>query len=174
MPCLLLHTYLLRVDTDPDYFCRYTLDGDNRLQNSYWSDPTSCRDYKAFGQAMAFDSTYKNNAYGKPLVIVCGVNHHYRTSVFGFALLLDEKTATFEWLLTIFLTAMGGETPKVVVTDGDLAMRQAIAKVLPNARHCLWSWHLIRNAESQIHDENFTTKFAHCMLANCTRDQFDI
>lgn len=90
-----------KVETDPSFFFffRHTVDEHKRLQNLFWANSTACWDYDTFGQAMAFDSTYKNNAYGKPLVIVCNVNHHYRTIIFGFVLLGDEKKETYEWLL---------------------------------------------------------------------------
>lgn len=81
---------------------------------------------------MAFDSTYKNNAYGKPLVIVYGVNHHYRTTIFGFALLSEETIETYKWLISTFLTTMGETILNVILTDKNLAMRQAIETVRPS------------------------------------------
>ena len=43
---------------------------------------------------MAFDTTYKKNAYDKPLMPIVSVNHH-QTIVFALALLVDETTDTF-------------------------------------------------------------------------------
>ena len=36
----------------------------------------------------------------------------------------------------------GGKEPKSIITDQDLAMGVAIAKVLPRTRHCLFLWHI--------------------------------
>ena len=63
-------------------------------------------DYACFGNVLAFDTTYKTNAYKKPLVVLVGVNHHHQTVVFGCALLMDESIATYEWVLETFLIVM--------------------------------------------------------------------
>ncbi|RYQ98503.1 hypothetical protein Ahy_B07g086233 isoform B [Arachis hypogaea] len=99
-------------------------------------------DYHCFGDIVAFDSTYKKNKYNKPLVIFSGCNHHGQTVIFGFGLLSDETTETYKWLLETFVEVMGGKSPKAVITDGDLAMRDAIKNVLPDATHRLCGWHL--------------------------------
>ena len=70
------------------YF-EYTLNEENRLRN-FWTDTVGRYDYEQFGDVLAFDVTYKKNAYNKPLVAFVGVNHHKRTTVFGFAILIDE------------------------------------------------------------------------------------
>ncbi|XP_015940844.1 protein FAR1-RELATED SEQUENCE 5-like [Arachis duranensis] len=48
------------------------------------------------------------------------------TIIFGSGLLSDKTTETYKWLLETFVEAMGGKSPKAVITDGDLAMRDAI------------------------------------------------
>ncbi|RYR53030.1 hypothetical protein Ahy_A06g027885 [Arachis hypogaea] len=53
----------------------------------------------------------------------CG---RWKTVIFGSGLLSDETTETYKWLLETFVEAMGGKSPKAVITDGDLAMRDAI------------------------------------------------
>ena len=63
-------------------------------------------DYACFGDVLAFDTTYRTNAYKKPLVVLVGVNHHHQTVVFGCALLMDESIATYEWVLETFLIAI--------------------------------------------------------------------
>lgn len=88
---------------------------------------TSQRDYRCFSDALAFDTTYRTNAFNKPLVIFVGVNNYFKTRVFGFALLQNEKTETYVWVLQTFLHCMNGLAPKVVVTNGDNAMKLAIA-----------------------------------------------
>ena len=62
--------------------------------------------------------------------------------VFGSALLIDESVGTYEWVLETFLIAMMNKKPISVVTDGDKVMRKAIKKVIPDACHCMCSWHL--------------------------------
>ena len=83
-------------------------------------------DYGCFGDVLAFDTTYRTNAYKKPLVVLVGVNHHHQTMVSGCALFMDESIGTYEWVLETFLIAMMNKKPIFVVIDGDKAMRKAI------------------------------------------------
>jgi zinc finger SWIM domain-containing protein 3 len=41
-----------------------------------WCDFQSQMDYRAFGDVIVFDGTYKTNKYNMPLVSFVGVNHH--------------------------------------------------------------------------------------------------
>ncbi|GFY99602.1 far-red elongated hypocotyls 3 [Actinidia rufa] len=54
----------------------------------------------------------------------------------------DETELTFLWLFETWLEAMGGHAPTSIITDQDLAMKGAIAKVFPNTRHRLCIWHI--------------------------------
>ncbi|KAL4275240.1 hypothetical protein AHAS_Ahas20G0087400 [Arachis hypogaea] len=49
--------------------------------------------------------------------------------------------------------------PKVIVTDGDESMREAIRSEFSNAAHRLCTWHLARNAIVNIKDKNFCATF---------------
>ncbi|XP_025674204.1 protein FAR1-RELATED SEQUENCE 5-like [Arachis hypogaea] len=102
-------------------------------------------DYKLFGDVVVFDATYCSNKYKKPLVVFSGSNHHKQTAIFGFALLEDEEVHTYRWVLLNLVDVMDNKKPSVVVTDGDKAMRAAIADVLPSARHWLCGWHFEKN-----------------------------
>ncbi|XP_071917291.1 protein FAR1-RELATED SEQUENCE 5-like [Coffea arabica] len=70
------------------------------------NDSQSRLDYQYFGDVLVFDSTYRTNAYRKPLVILVSVNHHYVTTIFGYALIADETKDTYKWVLETFLEAM--------------------------------------------------------------------
>ncbi|XP_034680220.1 protein FAR1-RELATED SEQUENCE 7-like [Vitis riparia] len=63
--------------------------------------------------------------------------------------------------------------PISVVTDGDKAMRKAIKKVLPHACHRLCSWHLQRNAFTNVHIKDFTSIFARCMFMRGSAEEFE-
>lgn len=83
-----------------------------------------------FGDVITFEATYHTNVYHNPLVVIVGINHHYKTTIFVFALLTAETEQAYTWLLVTLLDAMEGKHPKVVLTDGDKAMRKAISKKL--------------------------------------------
>ncbi|XP_052291814.1 protein FAR1-RELATED SEQUENCE 5-like [Citrus sinensis] len=162
-----------RKSSDPSFFYDFTITSSNRLGDLFWCDGGSCADYALFGDVIAFDATYKTNAYRKPLVVILGINHHRRTIVFGFALLSDETEHTYTWLLETLMTAMNNKHPRTVVTDGDKAMRNAISKTFPEASHRLCCWHLVRNAQTNIQNPEFTTEFRRCMMNAYTKEEFD-
>lgn len=64
------------------------------------------------------------------------------------------------------LEVMGGKSPVLVITDGDVAMRNAIKQVLPNAHHRLCAWHLLRNATSNVKNPQFVSRLRQCMLGD--------
>ncbi|XP_024041905.1 protein FAR1-RELATED SEQUENCE 3-like [Citrus clementina] len=102
---------IIKVDIDPDFFCKYFVDEENRVANLFWVDSIARLDYSYFGDVLAFDSTYKTNEYRKPLVILLGVNNHYAITVFGCAILADEIVETYTWVLETFLFAMNNKKP---------------------------------------------------------------
>ncbi|KAL5556305.1 hypothetical protein UlMin_038541 [Ulmus minor] len=112
-----------------------------------------------FTDALAFDTTYRTNAFNKLLVIFVGVNNHFHTCVFGFSLLMNETIDTHMWVLEAFLECMQKRTPKVVITDGDTSMKVAITKCFLDAVHRLCGWHLSTNATTNIKSPQFTKAF---------------
>ncbi|KAE8695979.1 hypothetical protein F3Y22_tig00110678pilonHSYRG00334 [Hibiscus syriacus] len=131
---------------DPGFFVTYSVDESGALHNLIWSDSTSRSDYICFGDVIAFDTTCKDNLYGRPIMPIVGVNHHHNTIVFATAIITDETSQSFE----------------------------AIKSVIPNAKHILCSWHLSRNAQANIGDPKFTAAFSRCMVSWWTTNEFDI
>ena len=82
--------------------------------------------YRNFGDVVAFDTIYRTDRYDMPFVPFTGVNHHYQSILFGFALVRDELKTTFEWVLSTWLEAMEGKEPLAIITDKDQAMAAAI------------------------------------------------
>ena len=97
---------------DPSFFFRYTKDEDGSLENLFWCGRQSRIEYKTFGHVLVFDTTYKCNAYNKPLVLV-GVNHNRKTIPFGCALVVHEKEESFIWVLESLVEAGDGRKPKL-------------------------------------------------------------
>ncbi|ESR65514.1 hypothetical protein CICLE_v100102261mg, partial [Citrus x clementina] len=155
------------------FFYEYTIDQEHRLGDLFWCDGGARADYAVFGDVLAFDATYRTNAYKKPFVVFLGINHHRKSIVFGFALLSDEKEHTYVWLLQTFLAAMEGKQPATVITDGDRAMRNAIIKTFPVSVHRLCCWHLGRNAQANIHNTEFVNDFRRFMFQPYNEDEFN-
>ena len=92
---------------------------------------------------------------------------------FGLALLADETTDTFVWVLRTFFEAMLNKSPISFVTNRDMAMQRAIKTVFLNARHRLCTWHLPHNSKANIPDVLFAEAFNKCMNSWWTRKEFD-
>ncbi|KAE8661408.1 hypothetical protein F3Y22_tig00113725pilonHSYRG00137 [Hibiscus syriacus] len=82
---------------DPGFFVTYSVDESGALHNLIWSDSTSRSDYICFGDVIVFDTTYKDNLYGRPIMPIVGVNHHHNTIMFATAIIADETSQSFEW-----------------------------------------------------------------------------
>ncbi|XP_028118377.1 protein FAR1-RELATED SEQUENCE 5-like [Camellia sinensis] len=152
-----------KADANPYFFYKYDKDQENRLGKLFWADSRSRLDYAAFGDVLVFDTTYKTNAYNKPFVIFIGVNNHFETTIFACNLLVDETISTYTWVLQKLLETMDNKRPVSVLIDGDMAMREAIQKVFPNAKHRLCNWHIHRNAKRNVQVDGFEGHFKHLM-----------
>ncbi|KAL4322467.1 protein FAR1-RELATED SEQUENCE 5-like [Arachis ipaensis] len=162
-----------KTEMDPLAVVKYSYCAEKHLGNLFWSDGHMQYDYECFGDVLAFDSTYKKNLYNRPLVIFSGTNHHRQTIMFGFGLLEDEKIPSYKWLLGCFLEVMQSKEPKVVVTDGDESMKEAIRSEFPNATHRLCSWHLARNALQKIKDSDFCAAFKTAVYGHFDVKEFE-
>ncbi|XP_058211537.1 protein FAR1-RELATED SEQUENCE 5-like [Rhododendron vialii] len=162
-----------QVSNDPLFFFKYTVDEDDRLETLFWTDGRSKMDYAAFGDVLIFDTTYRTNAYKKPFVILAGVSNNFTTTIFACALMSKEMEDTYNWFLSTFLEAMDGKWPISVVTNGDLAMRNAIRNIFSDVRHRLCSWHLERNAVKNVHIPEFISDFTILMQMECDVEEFE-
>ncbi|XP_057719370.1 protein FAR-RED IMPAIRED RESPONSE 1-like [Arachis stenosperma] len=68
---------------------------------------------------------------------------------------------------------MHQKEPKVVVTDGDESMKEAIKTEFSNATHRLCTWHLARNAVSNIKDNDFCAAFKTAVYGHFEVEEFD-
>ncbi|KAL4276933.1 hypothetical protein AHAS_Ahas20G0256700 [Arachis hypogaea] len=130
-------------------------------------------DYECFSDLLAFDLTNRKNIYNLPLVMFSGTNYHRQTIIFGFELLEDEKIRSYKWLLDTFLEVMHQKQPKVMVTDGDESMKEAIRAEFSNATHRLYTWHLAWNAISNIKDNNFCDAFKTAVYGHFEVEEID-
>ncbi|CAH9094339.1 unnamed protein product [Cuscuta europaea] len=162
-----------KADNDSFMFSKFTTTEEGRLDNLFWSDGVSRLDYHCFGDVVAFDTTHKKNKYNKPLVIFSGYNHHGETVIFACALVSDEKTETYKWVLETFCECMFGKHPKAVVTDGDGAMREAIRAVLRSSFHRLCSWRLHKNAFDNVKNSRFLEDLNPLIYGNFSPDDFE-
>ncbi|KNA24036.1 hypothetical protein SOVF_019230 [Spinacia oleracea] len=81
-------------------------------------------------------------------------------------------------LRNTWLMAMGGQSPQVVLTDENDALKTAITELLPDARHYFCLWHMFEKIPKQLEHINiwlddFVEKFTKCIYRSWTEEQFD-
>ncbi len=78
-----------------------------------------------------------------------GIDNHCRNVTLGVGLLSSETTESYKWLLEMFIKSFGKQ-PKVVVTDQDPAMKNAIQTVFNTRRHRLCMWHIMNKVSEKV------------------------
>ncbi|PSS05809.1 Protein FAR-RED IMPAIRED RESPONSE like [Actinidia chinensis var. chinensis] len=164
---------------NPNFFYAMDLNEDQRLRNLFWVDAKSRSDYISFSDVVFFDTSYLKSSDKMPFAPFVGVNHHYQSMLLGCALIADETKSTLVWIMKTWLRAMGGQAPKVIITDQDKDLKAAIEEVFPNARHCFSLWHVLEKIPEALshvirRHENFIEKFKKCIFKSWTEEQFDM
>ncbi|XP_028078520.1 protein FAR-RED IMPAIRED RESPONSE 1-like [Camellia sinensis] len=123
-----------------NFYSAIDLDEDGRMRNLFWADARNRATYKAFGDAVSFDTTYLINKYDMPFAPFVRVNHHGQSILFGCGLLCNENTETFVWLFREWLGCMSDAHPKAIIIDQCRVIQNTILIVFPQSRHrwCLW------------------------------------
>lgn len=160
---------------DPSFFYAVQVDEKDRLTNFFWTDARSIFDYSCFGDAVLLDTTYRASRYDIPFAPFVGVNHHKQMVVFGAALLLDETTESFVWLLKTFMDAMSGRQPRTFLTDNCDSLSKAINMMFPGTHHQLCPWHIVQNAAKIVphvygHDSSFSKEFENWIYESRSED----
>ncbi|KAL0718993.1 hypothetical protein Bca4012_068316 [Brassica carinata] len=156
-----------------NFFYAVDLGEDQRVKNVFWVDARSRGSYVSFCDVVSLDATYVRNKYKMPLAVFVGVNQHYQYMVLGCALLSDESAGTFSWLMETWLKAMGGQAPKVLITEQDAVMNSIVPVIFPNTRHCVFLWHVLSKVSENLgHKEDFTRKFEKCIYKSWKEEDF--
>jgi len=112
-----MYNYFLESQSkNPSFFFSIEVDENGCMGNCFWADARSRAAYQYFGDVVTFDATYLTNRYKMPFVPFTGVNHHHQSQMFGCALLVNETTESYTWLLKTWLTAMLKRAPSTIIT----------------------------------------------------------
>ncbi|KAM0050666.1 putative transcription factor FAR family [Helianthus debilis subsp. tardiflorus] len=129
------------------YFNHTVVNGE--LRSLFWVDDICKCNYNAFGDVVAFDATYDTNKYNMIFVPFTGVDNHQKCVTFGAGLLYNETIESFTWLLDSFLKAHV-KHPRIVLTDQDAAMKQAVSSVFTESTHRLCMWHVTKKLPAKV------------------------
>nr|CAG8652006.1 14323_t:CDS:1 [Entrophospora candida] len=131
---------------ESDFEFDYQRDHQNHITHLFFAHRISIALTRTYPVVLLLDCTYKTNRYRMPLLNVVGMTSFNTTFFSCFAFLKDEKEADYEWALTCISKIFNGMShPKVIVTDRELALMNAIGRIFPGAHHLLCIWHINKN-----------------------------
>ncbi|XP_045795549.1 uncharacterized protein LOC123890054 [Trifolium pratense] len=115
-------------------------DGSEHVQDIFFAHPKSISLFNSFPTVLLMDSTYKTNKYKMPLFEIVGFTSTGRSFNVGFAWLTNEREDNFTWALEQCVSLLRNEDvrPKVIVTDRDLALMNAVSEVFPTSAAMLF------------------------------------
>ncbi|XVE58596.1 hypothetical protein DITRI_Ditri04bG0182200 [Diplodiscus trichospermus] len=162
---------------NPSFFYAIQLDINDKVSNIFWADDNMVVDYNYFGDVVLLDTSCLTNRDFKPFVQFIGVNHHNQVVIFAAALLYDDTVESLEWLFHTFLESMSGKKPKVILTDQDATVVEAISSVLPETNHHICVWQMHQNALEHLSyilkdAEAFANDFRSCIYDHEDEDDF--
>uniref|UniRef100_A0ACD6A8I6 Uncharacterized protein n=1 Tax=Avena sativa TaxID=4498 RepID=A0ACD6A8I6_AVESA len=67
--------------TDREFSYRVLADAESRIRNLMWTNGSSINQYRFFGDAVMFDTTYRTNLYDMPFGLFVGVNNHFQSII---------------------------------------------------------------------------------------------
>nr|KAJ0194620.1 hypothetical protein LSAT_V11C700369090 [Lactuca sativa] len=138
-----------RRDHYPNYSFEFLRDED-MLVAMFWADEREKAFYAEFGEVVSFNATFRTNKYKMVFVPFTAVDHHKKSVIVGAGLLSREIIESYEWLLKAFLRDHEGKAPKIVITYQDEEIKQAVESVLPNSRHRLCMWHIMKKLQAKV------------------------
>ncbi|XP_052624889.1 protein FAR1-RELATED SEQUENCE 5-like [Lactuca sativa] len=128
---------------------------DDVLESMFWANEMEKAYYVEFGDVISFDATFLTNKYRMVFVPFTVIDHHKKSVTVAAGLLSNESIESYSWLLKAFLITHVKE-PTLVLTDQDVAIKEAIENVFPNSKHPLCMWHIMKNLKSKRSDDFFT------------------
>ncbi|XVF50778.1 hypothetical protein PTKIN_Ptkin04bG0130800 [Pterospermum kingtungense] len=162
---------------NPSLFYAIQLDINDKVSNIFWADDNMVADYNYFGDVVLLDTSCRINVDFKPFVQFIGVNHHNDVLIFAAALLYDDTVESLKWLFHTFLEAMSGKKPKVILTDQDAIVVEAVSSILPETSHRICVWQMHQNAFKHLSyilkdAEAFANDFRSCIYDHKDEDDF--
>lgn len=168
----LLKTLLQRRSDDPGWFVEFQLDQENRLTRLFWMSPIQIALWMEYYDVILNDNTAKTNRYQMPLSLFLVVDNNTRSRLVAQALISDETTESYKWILDCTKNATMIE-PLVFVTDADPAADAAINQAYETTYpvHCIFhiSENLPKNTKSKLSSqyEDFIHDFYRCRNSLC-------
>ncbi|CAG8493050.1 17701_t:CDS:2 [Gigaspora rosea] len=95
-------------------------------------------------------NTARTNKYRLALCLFIGVDEHRRSRVLAQALISDETTSSYTWVLNNIITATDNLPLSTIFSDCDTGLGPAIKVTFPATRYLHCIFHIIQNIKKQL------------------------
>jgi hypothetical protein len=135
---------------EENYSYAVKCDADKNLTHLFFINNKLLSLARSFHSVFVMDCTYRTNDYDVPLLNIVGVDCFTRTFNAGFCFMTDETENSYRWAMDQFdsIVLQCNITPKVIITDQDAAIINAILYKYPNVFHQLCRWHISKNVQA--------------------------
>ncbi|KAK8627834.1 hypothetical protein V6N13_135432 [Hibiscus sabdariffa] len=94
-----------------------------------------------------------------------------------FFIHMQNINSNFFYAVDTWLKAMGGQSPRVLITDQARTLKSVVAEIFPNTHHCFFLWHVIGKVSENLghvikQHGNFMAKFEKCIHRSLTDEEF--
>ncbi|KAK2398613.1 protein FAR1-RELATED SEQUENCE [Trifolium repens] len=137
------------------YFHKFRTNGESTsLQDIFFAHPDSVKLLNTFPTVLLMDSTYKTNKYKMPLFEIVGVTSTQLTFNVAYAFLTNEREDNFKWALEACRSLLKNNDgmPKVIVTDRDKSLMNAVETVFPRSTALVCRYHVFKNVRAKLKD----------------------
>ena len=135
-----------------EYIYDYKTKENGTLCGLFFCHKSSAKLVDSFNNVFIMDCTYKTNRYGMPLLNIVGITSTYQSFNAGFAFLSAETEYEYVWALTEFAKIA---QPKVIITDREMSLMNAIRIVYPTCANLLCVWHINKNILANTKDNSW-------------------
>lgn len=128
-------------------------DAYNRVRAIVWTYPWCEEMWRAFPEALGLDNTYKTNRFNMYLFQVTGMTDQMSVVNLAYGLSSAEDEESYFWLasqLEALRAEINAESPRVIMTDKEDGLRNALQRVFPEAQQQLCVYHINANIRKMI------------------------
>ncbi|GJJ74327.1 zinc finger SWIM domain-containing protein 3 [Entomortierella parvispora] len=155
--------------------------GDGTLKALFIMHPASLALLRQFSRVLSMDCTYKTNSARLPFLHVVGFTATNQTFSVAGAFISSETGSDYEWAIQRLIDyAPEVRNTKIILTDTEKALMNALSELLPDAMNLLCGWHVRKNVEkmvSQVSNDDvirdkFMTSFE-ALICSETEEEFE-
>ncbi|XP_057444559.1 protein FAR1-RELATED SEQUENCE 6-like [Lotus japonicus] len=139
--------HLMRLLEEDNYTHWFrTEEGSKVIRSLFWAHLVSIQLFNQFPTVVLLDSTYKTNKYRIPLLEMVGMTSVGFTYTIAFGYMCNECEPEVTWALQKLrgLLLREEDMPKVMVTDKDTALMNAVTVTFPTTAHLLCQFHIAK------------------------------